>query len=197
MSVKSEAILAAARAVLVREGGAGFSMRKVAQAADMSLGNLQYHFPSRSALVDGLLAFALEEYRREIVPLASGPGEGKARLRAAIAASLRQAGDREELALFRSLFGLSEPEVVDTPLERFYRGLYDLIREGLAELSGRAPESPAVHRAASLLLPYLDGYELAGPVLGIGPDDLAELLADAAWALLLAAEATSPGPPRP
>ncbi len=57
-----ERILEAARRVLVEEGNAGFSMRKVASAADMRLGHLQYYFSSKAELVRALVASITDSF---------------------------------------------------------------------------------------------------------------------------------------
>ncbi len=41
--------------VILVEDDPGFSMRKLARNLDMSLGNLQYHFPTRGDGLEGLL----------------------------------------------------------------------------------------------------------------------------------------------
>ena len=47
-------ILRAAIAILKQVGMEGFTMRGVASEAGMSLGNLQYHFKDKAALMAGL-----------------------------------------------------------------------------------------------------------------------------------------------
>ncbi len=47
-------VLEAAYKLLIEEGAQSFSMRKVAQGAEISLGNLQYHFATRNELVHAL-----------------------------------------------------------------------------------------------------------------------------------------------
>lgn len=64
-------ILQMAEWVLVDEGYAGFSLRKVAKRAGVSIGNLQYYFPTRAQLLDGmmesLLGSCMSHYERHIV----------------------------------------------------------------------------------------------------------------------------------
>lgn len=55
-------ILDGAREVLVQHGYAGFTTRRVAEAAKMRPGNLAYHFPSKRELVRALIARLVEEY---------------------------------------------------------------------------------------------------------------------------------------
>ena len=55
-------LLAAAHRVLVTAGYANFSMRRVATEAGVSVGNLQYYFPTKDALTTALLDNVIEDY---------------------------------------------------------------------------------------------------------------------------------------
>jgi AcrR family transcriptional regulator len=48
---KEQFIIAEVRAILLTDGYASLSLRRVAEACKMSLGNLQYYFPTRESLV--------------------------------------------------------------------------------------------------------------------------------------------------
>ena len=50
----TERVLDSAEQVLLRQGYAGFSTRRVAQEANIALGNLTYHFPTKAELVRAL-----------------------------------------------------------------------------------------------------------------------------------------------
>jgi TetR/AcrR family transcriptional regulator, mexCD-oprJ operon repressor len=74
------AILAAARQCLVRDPGA--SVGEIAKAAGVGRVTLYGHFPSRSELVDAVLADAIAEAEQglESVDLTGNPGDALARL---------------------------------------------------------------------------------------------------------------------
>lgn len=55
-------ILDAARRIFVRDGHAGLSMRKVADEAGVALGNVNYYFGSKRALLEATLREALADY---------------------------------------------------------------------------------------------------------------------------------------
>ncbi len=55
-------VIEAAHRVFVRDGHAGLSMRKVADEAGVALGNVNYYFGSKSALLDAMLREALADY---------------------------------------------------------------------------------------------------------------------------------------
>lgn len=71
-----ERILDSARHLLVRGGAADLTMRAVAQGADITIGAIYRHFPSREALLDRLVhdAFAIIELRllRAVAPMPPG-----------------------------------------------------------------------------------------------------------------------------
>ncbi len=55
-------IIGSAREVFTADGHAGLSLRKVAERAGIAVGNLTYHFPSKSALLDAVLREALADF---------------------------------------------------------------------------------------------------------------------------------------
>lgn len=57
-------ILDAARAVFLEEGYAGLRLRRVAEIADISLGNLTYYFGSKADLFESMIDRVLGEYAR-------------------------------------------------------------------------------------------------------------------------------------
>jgi len=59
---KRQHILEAAAELLIDSGYHNFSMRKVADAAGIRVGNLQYYFPSKEKLVKAMLDNALSRY---------------------------------------------------------------------------------------------------------------------------------------
>lgn len=52
---KKKEIIAAFKQVLVEEGHANLSMRRIADACGMKLGNLQYYYPTRDDLIDAFV----------------------------------------------------------------------------------------------------------------------------------------------
>lgn len=56
------AILLAAEQLIIDEGYHNFSLRKVATAAEMTLGNLQYYFPSKDSLLKAMLNNCIQSY---------------------------------------------------------------------------------------------------------------------------------------
>ena len=187
MSTRKEEILEAARAVLIRDGGAEFSVRKVAQAAGMSIGNLQYHFASRVDLLGGLLDADIAQIRLVYHEMTSdAPNQmtdGRELLGRFISKALRDSQHREQVAIFRAFYSFTDPEIL-ARMNAYYTDLYGLLAAGLARLSGHNVESPQIVRAASVLFPCLEGYESSSPVLAMDATGLAQLLTNITWSLL-------------
>lgn len=78
-------IILAARALLAKEGEAGFSLREVASEVGIKLASLQYHFPTKTKLIDAILAYTIEAYVSELNELAlSTDGDSKETLQSAL-----------------------------------------------------------------------------------------------------------------
>ena len=60
-----EVILRAAHELLAFEGYPSFTIRNIAKRAGISVGNVQYYFQSKNALLQELLLFVTERYNRE------------------------------------------------------------------------------------------------------------------------------------
>lgn len=55
-------ILGAGRRVFLRDGHAGLSLRKVADEADVAVGNVSYYFRTKRTLIEAVLSEALADY---------------------------------------------------------------------------------------------------------------------------------------
>lgn len=84
-AVRSKQIVASARAVLMRDGVPGTSMRAVATEAGIPLGTLQYVFPTKL----GLLRAVIEDIVEEILELLKNSAEIESGLEHAIRNGLR------------------------------------------------------------------------------------------------------------
>ncbi len=78
---RGQQILEAAFALFVREGGAAFSTRGVAKEAGVSLGAVQYTFPTKESLLEGMLEHVLAAYEADYRRVTEAlPFNGEARL---------------------------------------------------------------------------------------------------------------------
>ena len=157
-------IIQAALEVLKVHGTEGLTMRKVAAEAEMSLGNLQYHFKDKSSLMAGLgehyfgeCAGLLDEV--ELIP-ANGNAEEK--LHHFILSLLDHVGHVDSISdmcrVFREMWALStRDQEIHRQLVSYYQVLVEKLTVILLPIS--SSQSSAV-RIASLLMPYLEGYSI-------------------------------------
>ena len=68
-------ILGAAVSLVGREGVSGLTIERVAGEAGLSKGGVFYHFPSKEALIEGMIGRSLEDADREIGRLAASEAE--------------------------------------------------------------------------------------------------------------------------
>jgi AcrR family transcriptional regulator len=117
-----DALLDAAEAVVLESGAARLTLDAVAEKAGVSKGGLLYHFPTKEALLEGLVTrhLARHDARRAaaLEQLPEGPGrELKADLRAVL--EKNDAGSRVNMGLLAAV--ANEPSLMATARERFRR----------------------------------------------------------------------------
>lgn len=141
-----ERILDATGRLLVREGGDAVTIAAVAREAGVSKGGLFYHFPSKEALIEGLVARYVASFDELIATAGDEPG-------AATRAYLRSA-ERDEGAAPQSVIALLAAAVVDP------RGLVTL-RERYRQWQDRLDEDGLPPQVASTVRFAVDGLWLA------------------------------------
>ncbi|CAM3403690.1 TetR/AcrR family transcriptional regulator [Corallococcus sp. ZKHCc1 1396] len=154
-------ILDAAMDVLVQDGAAGLSLRGVAQRAGVSLGNLQYYFPTKQDVVRALLARYLEQALQRVHARVEGGGSEPAqRLRHAVDAVLEDQDSPHACQFLAELWALAARDaMVADALAVFYAGyraaVVELLRELLPDLTPARRE-----RRAALLVAFFEGLSL-------------------------------------
>lgn len=72
----------AAQSVLIEEGHARFTVKRVAEKLGISPGNVNYYFPTKASLLETLILFTLMQYRQRVraagEKINSGTAEGLA-----------------------------------------------------------------------------------------------------------------------
>jgi AcrR family transcriptional regulator len=164
-AVRSRQIIAAARAVLVRDGVGGMTVRAVAQEAGIPLGTLQYVFPTKQQL----LRAVIEDVVEEIAELLRASSQLDAGLEHAITQGvwsfwndLVVADERMQLVQYElTVHALRTAGLQD--LARWqYERYTDVVTEWLEEAALRAGEVSAVgyRQLARLLVASVDGLIL-------------------------------------
>lgn len=151
-----EQILHAALVILIKEGYLALSMRRVAAACDMKLGNLTYHFPMREDLVRELLDAVIRAYEIEFEELAHMPGvPPEDRLAEICGLVLEDITTQKTTRLFPELWALANHDkfVFDRVQELYARArapLIEIIREMRPELDATSIEALALFISASM-----------------------------------------------
>lgn len=161
-----EQILHAALVILVKEGYLSLSMRRVAAACDMKLGNLTYHFPTREDLVRELLDAVIRAYEIEFAELVHMPGVlPEERLAQICGLILDDITTEKTTRLFPELWVLANHDsfVFDRVQELYARArapLCDIIREMRPDLDKESVEALAMFISASMEgMTIFAGYE--------------------------------------
>lgn len=189
-------ILDTATRLLIDLGAEGMSFRNVARDLGMSIGNLQYYFPTRASLLDAVCSAWADQWKSE----ANAAAEGGSTPRDAIVRMIDHWLDsqqKEEVRIFWQLFVLSAYDLEETR-EVQRRQDDDLIQNVAKRLRAMQPDlaqSEALRRAATISS-LIDG---AGLYLGYGRParpGLRGLRADVRAAALAIADAPPEAPTR-
>lgn len=140
----AEHIVLSARQVLISHGYAGFTTRRVAEAAGISLGNLTYHFPAKRGLLRALVASLVASYSKRFEELlASAPPPCEGELGPFVRWLLLDSTDEDTVRLFRELWALSlHDDEIRRAVDDFYDDMIALVgrliratRPGASELA--------------------------------------------------------------
>lgn len=182
-AAKKSSILDATRNLLVERGGPHLTMRKVADRAGISLGNLQYHFSTRDVLLQALLSAFLDEYEQELTYLATQPsGNLQADLTKLFVAVFSNPNFEECGFVFKELWAEAQHhEDMKDAMEAYYKRLSSFYATILSGVSDASPNAPEVKKAVSLLVPLLEGFCITGNVTSYTDKQVAK-----SWAQMFA-----------
>lgn len=132
-----EAILQAALSVLLDEGASAFTIRRIAAACDMKVGNVSYHFPRKEMLVQVLLDEILVVYNRKLDNEVYQPDVSpEERLRIIIDMCLIDIAGKRTTRLFTELWALAnQSEFIANRVEAFYIRVHEVIGQQVAVLN--------------------------------------------------------------
>ncbi len=104
----SLAIALAAEKLLIEQGYHNFSMRKVAQTAGLTLGNLQYYFPNKDALIKAMLDNCIQRYLDRFEQTRAHAGEDpEAQFKAIITLVFKDLNRKTTTRFFPEVWSLS------------------------------------------------------------------------------------------
>lgn len=154
------ALLAAALAILEREGLAGLTLRKVAAKARVSHAAPAHHFPTIKALETALATIAFERFRDAMASArAASPTDPAAQIRAAGDGYLAFA--RTNPALFRLMFVESRLDWSDAPLKEAATASFQQLVEITAPFADQLGLTDADDRAELQRLVWANAHGFA------------------------------------
>ncbi|WOE75616.1 TetR/AcrR family transcriptional regulator [Alterisphingorhabdus coralli] len=153
-----EAILAAAESVLANHGYHQFSTRRVAEACDISVGNLTYHFPGKVKLIEALMQRICTRYATSRRDTEQSPDPTKHRdFEGAVRWIIEDAISSETSRLFVELWVLAKHHDFGAELvDDFYALALIWVGDSLRSHFPEADDS-RVEAAAELLLTLSEG----------------------------------------
>jgi AcrR family transcriptional regulator len=173
----AQRILDAAREVLIRDGAAGFSMRNVAQAAQLGLATVQYYFPTRDDLVRAMMRDTESRYRVATEKCLVGvPAKPLLRFKAILRFYLKDIADPVTRRWIIQLWALLD--TLDGQSGTLNREFYDMDISGLsAYVAELCPETPAadIRRRATLVAAMLEGLVVVRGAHSPSPAELKRL----------------------
>ena len=161
-----EQILSAALHLLVEEGYSALTMRRIAAACGLRIGNLTYHFATREELIRALLDALIRAYEVEfdaILQFTDEPPEE--RLAEVCGLVLEDIRTKKTTHVFPELWALAnhDPFVLERVQElytRARRSLLDIVAEMRPDLDPQGRENLALFISASMEgLTVFAGYE--------------------------------------
>lgn len=147
------------------------SMRDVAKRLGISLAALQYHYATKSALVDAVVAAVIEVHQRRLDEALASADQADRFSEALRYIAAANADDASGLGLMSMIWARAEhDEAAAAALHRFMRAYLDRMAEVVAEsFPELAPAQTVV--AATLTVAFLEGLEeVRGTAVGAGVD---------------------------
>ncbi|MGE0625651.1 MAG: TetR/AcrR family transcriptional regulator [Pseudomonadales bacterium] len=135
-----EEILVSACEVLVRDGYAGFNLRKVAAEVGVQLRTVQYHFKNREALLGAAVERALIEWGRAYFDIVKTPESAEQKLRDVLRLNLDLTERPSTSQLLLECFALAQHdalirEIVQSQYYEYRRLIAKLLHEIRPDLS--------------------------------------------------------------
>jgi len=157
---RAEAILDAATRVLIEEGHAQLSTRKIAARAGVRPGHLQYYYPTKQDVVRGLLERYLERASVAFEAEISAAASPASRVDLVLDAVLRDQREDERARFFFELWALAarDPAVAEA-MQAYYRAYWRRLVGALLDASPTLGR-PRAERRAALLVALLEGLTL-------------------------------------
>jgi AcrR family transcriptional regulator len=150
--------------VIQREGAGGATVRRVSEAGGFSVGVITHYFRDKDELVACAFEWLAGQSFDELERAMAGVPAGVARLRAALAFMVPQAGTSSYPAVWLSLWsGAMHNESLATVHRRYYRRWRRILETAIREAVAlrQVPAPPRLRDTVDLLAAGIDGLWLA------------------------------------
>ncbi len=154
-------IVNAAKEILVREGYSSLSIRKVANAAGISVGNLTYYFHNKSLLLEAVFELVFDQYKVEFSRCRLGAGQDAVeQLRALIEFIFVDLGRHTTTVLFPEIWALANHQKhAASILERLYQRECEEFIELIGEINPNlSPEQ--IQQLALFIIASIEGHTM-------------------------------------
>lgn len=170
-------IILAAIEILKSEGTEGLTMRKVANAAGISLGNLQYHYKDRAALMGGIAGYYFDACGAMFEQYEYFPPNGTAQeqLRGFLRGFLSHFDQISDMCrMFREIWSLStRNNDIHEQMVAYYKATLQKLTGLLLPLCKTEDGAVAM---ASFLMPYFEGYSITAKAMPQSTEQTVEML---------------------
>lgn len=153
-----DAILRAALTVLLDEGAESFTIRRVAAACGLRVGNVSYHFPKKEMLIQVLLDEIMEKYHAKLEVNVRKPAlSDEERLKLVILICLEDICGKRTTRLFTELWALANHnDFIAERVEAFYAKVHDVIGEYVQRINP-ALSKDEVHTLSLFISASMEG----------------------------------------
>lgn len=137
-----EQILRAALTIMVEQGYRAVTMRAIAKACDMKLGNITYYFPTRDELVRALFDAVISSYEDSFTAISHEEGASvEERFERVIKLTLEDITTKKTTRFFPEIWALANHDpFVSERVDDVYRRARTVLNELIAELNPALPE---------------------------------------------------------
>lgn len=153
-----DAILKAALEVLLAEGAESFTIRRVAAACGLRVGNVSYHFPKKEMLVQVMLDEIMDKYNTKLeVNVRQAALSDEERLQMVIIICLDDIRTRRTTRLFTELWALANHnDFIAERVRSFYAGVHEVIGEYVGRINP-ALSTDEVHTLSLFISASMEG----------------------------------------
>lgn len=185
---RMETVLQEAERMMIEEGYAALTMRKLAERCGIALGNLQYYFPSKSALVAALVDRICERHRQSIGTWPEQEVAPEISFETLLRYVLEDIRKPEGSVLYWELWALAaHDERTKDAMAELYGLELDLLAQAITRLNPALPDA-TVRRRAQIVFGMLEGSGLmigAGRPGAANPEPLMDEIVASALAMVM------------